>query len=121
MKNSLVPIAGISIVVAVFLIFNSTQTVKNIRQTLDLERYQRMTAEEKLQQAESRVRILQSQVDDSENKFDHIRSVLEEKETVADSMASQIDNIGQEKTALEARLKELESIKAQQSDANVNQ
>lgn len=87
MKNSLVPIAVISIAVAVYLIFNSAQTVKNIRQTLDLERYQRITAEEKLQQAETRVRILESRLNDSETKFDQIHAILEEKEAVASDVA----------------------------------
>ena len=48
MKNSLVPIAVFVIVVACVVVVKANQTVGSIRKTLDEERYQRMTTEEKL-------------------------------------------------------------------------
>jgi len=119
MKNSLVPIAVILIIMAVFLIFNSSQAVKNVQQTLDAERYQRMTAEEKLQQAERRIRFLEAQVGESQSKIDKIQAILNDKEIESQDIAGEFDRMSQEKAALEIKLKEYESnVGRQQGAAN---
>ena len=117
MKNSLFPVSIVLAVIAVFLIFNSTQTVRNVRQTLDVERYQRMTAEEKLQQAEGRIHRLENQVNDSQSKLEKIQAVLNESET------AQMDS-NQQKAVLELQLKEYQNsnlVAQPQDNATSNQ
>ena len=120
MKNSLVPIAIVLTIITVFLIFNSTQTVRNIRQTLDVERYQRMTAEEKLQQAESRIRMLESQINESQGKIENIQAILNDKETQSQDTVAQMDSLSKEKAALETKLKEYQGNLAEQTQARTN-
>ena len=120
MRSSLLPIATVLTIITVFLIFNSTQTVKNIRQTLDVERYQRMTAEEKLQQAESRIRMLESQINESEGKIEKIQAILSEKATQSQDMVAQMDSISKEKAALETKLKDYQGSLAGQPQVITN-
>ncbi len=107
MKSTVVPIAVVLIIVSVFLIYNSTQTVSNIRQTLDVERYQRITTEEKLQQAETRIRILESQISNSREKLNEIQTILEEQESAAEE-AEEKDSVDQGTAASDEQLKEFE-------------
>ncbi|OGX27740.1 MAG: hypothetical protein A2787_03705 [Omnitrophica WOR_2 bacterium RIFCSPHIGHO2_01_FULL_48_9] len=108
MKNTLVPIAVVAVLLACLLMFKAYQTETNAKKALDLERYQRITAEEKLQQTEMKVSSLQGEINSTRSKLEKIQQVLQEGEIEKDDLVSQIDSVSQEKAALEQRLKELE-------------
>lgn len=92
-----------------FLMFKAYQTETNAQKALDMERYQRISAEERLQQAEMKINTLQGEIDNSRSKLEKIQYVLQEGQTQKSDLVSQIDSANREKAALEQRLKELET------------
>lgn len=108
MKNSLAPIAVFVIVVACIVVLKANQTVGSIRKTLDEERYQRMTTEEKLQATEQKLGSLAAELESSKDKLQKIQMVMDSGELAKSDLAVRMDALAQEKAALEQRILELE-------------
>ncbi len=110
MKNSLVPIAVFVIVVACVVVVKANQTVGSIRKTLDEERYQRITTEEKLQITEQKLGSLTAELESSKSKLQKIQQVMDSGELEKSDLSVKMDSLAKEKTALEQRIQELETF-----------
>lgn len=108
MKNSLTPIAVFVIVVACVVVVKANQTVGSIRKTLDEERYQRMTTEEKLQITEQKLGSLAAELESSKAKLQKIQQVMDSGELEKSDLSAKMDELAKEKAALEQRIQELE-------------
>ena len=112
MKNSLAPIAVFVIVVACVVVVKANQTVGSIRKTLDEERYQRMTTEEKLQISEQTLSSVSSELESSKSKLQKIQQVMDSGQLEKSDLSSKVDTMAKEKAALEQRIQELETATA---------
>lgn len=102
----LVFLAGIS----TFVAYRSSQTSLQAKQTLDQERYNRMTVEETLNKANSKVKELEDQVSKLEKKMASMQVVLDNTNAMNDDLKARLDKASLIKADMDKKINELQQM-----------
>ncbi len=103
-------ITFVSVAVAILgclLAISASITTGKINRNLDQERYEKLLAQEQLQQANSRVKTLEAEVTDSRNKIESILKILNEGKSTTSNLESQLDNLTKENELLKQQIEQL--------------
>ena len=92
------------------LAYRYNQEALNAQKELNQERYNRMIAEENLQKADAKIKLLQSDIARSEDKLKSVENILDETKTVNSDLKARIDKATEIKQDLENKIKELEKL-----------
>ncbi len=119
-KNVILIAAAILTVSSCLMAISSSQTSRKIQQSLDQERYIRMTAEEKLNDLTGQNNALKAELDVANGKIQSIQAVMEQGKSVNSDLQAQLDSISQIKQSLEKKLTEIQKMTDEAAQA-VNQ
>ena len=109
MKNRVLPWAvGVAILGCVLAV-SANVTTSKMHESLIRERHARLETEQYLQTAAAKIQSLQSQLAESQQKFDNIQAILNQGKTAANDLQSQLDKALQEKEILAQKMSELET------------
>lgn len=114
----------IAIVLAVVLIvfcfgvaIHFNQNVLQTRKVLENERYTRLTAEESLEKATSRIRNLESELERAEAKVKNAERSLEQTKSVNTQLQEQVQEGAALQKSLQQRIQQLEQVPMNQSNS----
>lgn len=116
MKNKL-PIVTLAIIVMVFclaMVAFSSKKVSKIQKDLEVERYNRMSTEERLEESLSKIKALQSDLAGAQNQVQGVHSTLEQQKTAASNLKSELDKMMALNAKLEQDLKAAASVHQEQ-------
>lgn len=106
MKNKVLIIAVLLTFGCVVMAVLSGSKVSKTQEELNVERYNRMTAEEKLAQVMSKLNSLESEMAKKQDQVEHIQALFEQERVSAAELKSQMDKLLQTNQQLEAALKD---------------
>lgn len=106
MKNKILIIAVILTLGCLVLVILSSQKVGRFSEELNLERYSRMVAEEKLENAVARVKSLESDLKTMQDHLNSLQEALEKETRTSTGLKSELEMITKLKDILEQQLKE---------------
>ena len=106
-KKQLSPILVFALAVAcmVLAVF-SQQRVSRTAQSLNIERYNRMNAEEQLQGAQSKIKSLETNLESTREQLEDIKEELKQKKRVVLELKTEADKMTKLKNILEMQLKD---------------
>ncbi len=106
MKNQVLIVSAVlatgSLAVAVLFSQKVGQTSKD----LELERYNRMVAEEKLEKATARLKSIENEFTNMQDQSQSLQTVLEKEKQASDKLRSELEKTSKLKDVLERELKE---------------
>ena len=105
MKTKILVLLGLLTVGSLVIVFLSSQRLKGTNGELDKERYDRMVAEEKLEQALSKIKSLEGNVSASSNQLQAIKEALEQQKNNNASVREELEKMTKLKEVLEQELK----------------
>ncbi|MFA5088807.1 MAG: hypothetical protein WC552_07220 [Candidatus Omnitrophota bacterium] len=108
MKNTVIWSAVLLMIASIILMLNANKNIGHVQKNLDQERYLRMVAEEKLEQASGEMRALQRGLSESEKKIQGIHAILAEGATEKAVLKAELENIARAKEELERKIADLE-------------
>ena len=109
MKTRVLPLAvGVAILGCVLAV-SANVTTSKIHENLDRERHVRLETEKQLQSAIMRIRTLQSQMAESQKKFENIQAILNQGRTVTNDLQLRLDEVIREKEVLAQKMTELQN------------
>ena len=111
-KNQILAVSIILTIGACFMAISSTNSASKVQEGLDLERYNRMVAEEKLEKANSKMISLQTELDNTKSKIQSIQAVLDQGKSTTSELKSQLDSVTKLKDSLERKMSELKNAQA---------
>lgn len=91
MKNKLVITSLILVVACLALATGLSAKLSNTKKQLDEERYTRMLAEEKLNEASRKANSLESDLAHARNQAQSIQAILEKEKATASSLKSELE------------------------------
>ena len=109
MKSKTLAVAVILTVGACFMAVSANRTAAKTQQSLDQERYNRMVAEEKLNETSSRAAFLQTELDSAKAKIQSIQAVLDEGKSTNSDLQAQLDSVTKLKESLERKMEEMKA------------
>lgn len=86
--------------------------ITSISKNLETERYSRLVAEEKVINSVSKIRQLQDELGDNQNKIDKIQDLLKEQKDLNKDLDSQFQKLSKAKAQLEEEIQTLVSQQA---------
>jgi len=116
-KKKLPVVMILAVIVMAFclvMVTVSGKKVSKIQKDLEVERYNRMSAEERLDESLSKIKALQSDIANAQNQAQGVGSVLEQQKTVVSNLKSELDKVMALNAKLEQDLKNATSAQQEQ-------
>jgi len=104
-KNKILIIAVILTFGCVVMVVLSSSKVSKTQEELTIERYTRMTAEEKLSQTQTKLNSLEAEMAKKQNQIENVQVLLEKAKVSASELQNQMDKLSQTNQQLEEALK----------------
>jgi len=104
-KNKILIIAVILTFGCVVMVVLSSSKVSKTQEELIIERYTRMTAEEKLSQTQTKLNSLEAEMAKKQNQIENVQVLLEKAKVSASELQNQMDKLSQANQQLEEALK----------------
>jgi len=105
LKNKTLIILALLALGCLAVVFSTSQTMRRSKTELDQERYNRMLAEERLEQATIKIKSLESNVSASMNQLQSTKDALGQQRINTDSLKAELERMTKLKEALEQELK----------------
>ena len=105
MKNKILIIAVILTFGCVVMVVLSSSKVSKTQEELILERYTRITTEEKLSQTQAKLNSLEAEMARKQNQIENVQVLLEKAKVSASELQNQMDKLSQTNQQLEEALK----------------
>ena len=113
-KNMSLPVAVFVAIVGCVLAVSANVTTSKMHRHLEQERYQRMLAESQLQKADNTIKALKKELSATQDKIAGITQILNQGQTAAENLKSQLKGMAQEKDSLSQEIQQLQSELNQQ-------
>ena len=110
MKVVLIGFTVILVVLSCGLAIRYNQDADSARHELDDERYTRMVSEEKLQEADQKVRALSAELKHAHSKIDNMTVVLDQVKAMNGDLRNRLDRASIIQTSLDRRISELQQL-----------
>ena len=104
MKNFFLFLTLLVATVSIFLLVRFNQENAEKTQSLEQERFSRMTAEEDLQKDEYRIKKLEADLQTAQVKSSKTQEALDREKEVTAELKSQLEQLGKSKDSLEREL-----------------
>ena len=108
MKKMTLPVAVAVAIIGCVLAVSANVTASKAQESLNQERFRRMSIEENLQTALSKIKSLQGQLAEKQEKIDSIEGILNQGNSALADKEKQLQSMAQQKQALEEQLKALQ-------------
>ncbi len=106
MKNQILVISAVLAVGCLVIAVLFSQKVGKVSKDLELERYNRMMTEEKLEKATAKMKSLENDSTNMQNQSQGLQVVLEKERQANDKLRSELEKTSKLKDVLEKELKE---------------
>lgn len=106
MKDKILSVAVILAVGCLILAIFSGKTVRDNSKALELERYNRITVEEKLEKATQEAQSAKNSLTNLQTQLNDIQAVLEKEKTTNSVLKTELEKVEKLKGVLEKELKE---------------
>jgi chromosome segregation ATPase len=93
-----------------FLAYKYSQNAGQMQQSLDQERYTRMTTEENLGKASTKIRELEDQLSKLEKKMSSMQIVLDNTNAMNEDLKSRLDKVAVIKADMEKKIQDLQEM-----------
>ena len=107
MKNKLLPLIYVLTAICLVLTVVSNQRTKAVYQSLNEERYKRIVVEENLQQAFLKVKSLESQLSQSQEKLQNVDLILNQGKSENTDLKIQLQQLTKLKESLERSIADI--------------
>ncbi len=108
MKNATLPVAvGVAILGCVLAVSANVSSA-NVNKMLEVERYNRITAEQRLQKAQQQISGLEAELGNAKSKMTSIEQILTDGKMATEQVATEMETIKQERDALKQQLESLQ-------------
>ena len=104
MKKMTLPVAVAVAIIGCVLAVSANVTASKAQQSLNQERFRRMSIEEQLQTALSKVKGLQAQLAETQKKIGSIQGILDEGNSARADLEKQLKEMAEQKAALQQQL-----------------
>ncbi len=115
MKNLILLAAVVLTVGSCLMAIGSNESARKIQQGLDLERYNRMEVEEKLEKAAGKIASLEGELQKTTEKIVSIQAVMQQGQSTNSNLQEQLEAIAQLKQSLEQKLDQVQKAQAAQT------
>ena len=121
MRDKIVIIAVILAVGCLIIAVISGKTVRDNSNALDVERYNRIMAEEKLEQTTQKAQSLESSLTSVQSQLQSLQTVLEQEKKTSGNLKKELEKVEKLKGVLEQELKNALVTSPQGSAAEAQQ
>ncbi|HOY08787.1 MAG TPA: hypothetical protein PLB05_01785 [Candidatus Omnitrophota bacterium] len=113
MKNITVPVAVAIAIIGCVLAVNASVNMSRIDQVLEQERFNRLSAEQKLQAAQKSIKQLVAELDDSRKKIKNIEDIINQGRSTTSDLQVQLQKEAEEKSKLMGQVQQLQQTLGQ--------
>lgn len=110
MKIATIVVLVFLAVLSTFVAYRYSQSSMQVKQTLDQERFNRLTIEENLSKASARVKELEDQISKVEKKMASMQVVLDNTNAMNDDLKSRLDKAMVIKENMDNKIEELQQM-----------
>ena len=112
-KNITVPVAVAIAIIGCVLAVNASVNMSRIDQVLEQERFNRLSAEQKLQTAQKNIKQLVAELEDSRKKIKNIEDIINQGRTTTSDLQAQLQKEAEEKAKLMGQVQQLQQTLGQ--------
>jgi septal ring factor EnvC (AmiA/AmiB activator) len=107
-KTMTLPVAVAVAIIGCVLAVSANVTTSKMHQSLQQERYRRLSAEDQLQKAQITIKNMNEELVTSRAKMEGIEKILNQGRTDSQQLEAQLQGVNQEKQALQQQLQQMQ-------------